>query len=218
MSIRKMFEKAYSNKSYSSNYEGVGTLSATQVINANQDLMQLKGDWKYFLGEPEKNFCIIVAASPGYGKSTFCLKFANYLAKNHGKTLYLTNEENVTRVKTKLNLLNESISNNFLINFDSKSIDDICRNVAKYKPQFVIIDSMQNIGIDYKELSYLRSKFPQIGVTAINYSTKGGGVRGKQDKEYQGDCTIVFEKRGIATTKKNRFGEAGKNFVLFKEK
>lgn len=191
---------------------GLGTISSFDVMNTVVNGLHFTGDWKQFLGEPAHNFYMILSAQPGHGKSTFCLKFGNYLTK-FGRVLYITNEEDAGRIKGKLRFINDRI-NDFDISFNTKNLNDVISLIEQGRYDFVFIDSAQYGGMDYKELRQIRERFPNIGMVAICRQTKTGTARGSQEKEYDGDITIEFDQPGHAKTVKNRFWELAE-FQLF---
>lgn len=185
-----------------------GTMTSLEVMKATDNALEFTGEWLDFLGKPEQNFYMILSAQPGFGKSTFALKFANYLAKSFGRTIYFTNEENAARIRRKLEFLGDKISL-FDINFTAKTPDEINAIVAKGAYKFVFIDSSQNAGMDFKELWAFHETHPHTALVAISRQTKDGKTRGSQNKEYDGDITVVFPKQGVAQTVKNRFNPVG---------
>ncbi len=194
----------------------LGTISAIDVMNhTTLHGLNFTGEWKDFLGEPEKNFYMILSAQPGHGKSTFCLKFANYLAKNFGRSVFITNEEHEALIKRKLQFIEDSLSPDFDICFEAPDYSRIRQLLSDSQYDFVFIDSSQASGMDAKELWQLKQQFPDKALIVISRMTKDGKTRGSQNKEYDGDITINFTAPGIARTIKNRFYEVGKEFVLF---
>ena len=51
------------------------------------------GKWLDFIGDPAPGFTAMVFGMPKMGKSYLCIDFAGYLARNHGKVLYVAKEE-----------------------------------------------------------------------------------------------------------------------------
>ncbi len=49
----------------------------------------LKGKWFKLIGDPSSNFTAMVFGKPKMGKSYLCIEFAGYLARHHGKVLYV---------------------------------------------------------------------------------------------------------------------------------
>lgn len=196
-----------------SGLNGLGTMSSFDVMKATDDCLEFTGEWEDFLGRPEKNFYMILSAQPGFGKSTFALKFANYLASNFGKTIYFTNEENASRIRRKLEFLGDKLAF-FDINFLAHTPAEIERIVNMGGYQHVFIDSAQNAGMEYKQLWDFHNNHPNTSLVVISRQTKDGRTRGSQNKEYDGDITITFPKQGVAQTIKNRFNDL-KKYVVF---
>nr|MCR4560193.1 hypothetical protein [Bacteroidales bacterium] len=73
----------------------LGSISATDLMKTDfAPGLNFKGEWADFLGEPERNFYMIISSPPGHGKTTFCIRFANYLADNFGRVIFFENEMN----------------------------------------------------------------------------------------------------------------------------
>ncbi len=198
------------NTSKNSNY---GTMSSYEVMRATDDCLRFTGKWEKFLGNPERNFYMILSAQPGFGKSTFALDFANYLATDHGRTIYFTNEENASRIRRKLEFIGAKLAK-FDINFTANDPATITRIVDSGRYDHVFIDSAQNAGFGYKDLWRFHETHPKTSLVAICRQTKDGKTRGSQNQEYDGDITIIFKKQGVAQTIKNRFNDL-KTFVVF---
>lgn len=211
------------NSRKTNNCSNYGTMSASEVLGSKNHKLAFSGKWALWLGFPKPNFHAIMSGQPGYGKSTASKQFANYLAKNFGRVIYFADEEDVALVQDGLKKIGSSEfkdSPNLRICFKDpwtggkitlKTIRKILK-LGNYN--FWFIDSLQSVGIDAKELSALYEEFPNMGTCGISRETKNGKARGSQDKEYDDDITIRFEKVGTATTTKNRFNKLG-NLVIF---
>ena len=88
----------------------------------------------------------ILSAPPGAGKSTLCLQIANsYIEK--GKTvLYASGEESATQIKRRAERLELSHRDEIYV-LDSSSMDDVLKEIDKYKPDFCVIDSIQTYSL-----------------------------------------------------------------------
>lgn len=202
--------KANTNKGRYSLGEVV-MMKMKDVLNTKSNALKFDGIWRDFLGEPEPNFYMNLSGQPGSGKSTFCVKFGNYLASKFGDVAYFTNEENAPRMKRKLETKKkenkEPLADNYYCFFNVNSYDIVRKLISDNNFRFVFIDSVQGGGMDATELWNLHCSFPNIAIIAISRQTKTGEARGSQNKEYDGDITIVFDEPGHAHTEKNRFGE-----------
>jgi hypothetical protein len=180
-------------------------LSAQQLKEMKIETLDFKGRWREFFGLPASIFHLAVHGNPGEGKSTFCLQFANYLAENHGKVIYISGEEGFSPTITKkLNDINVH-KNLFITNY--KKMDEIKTHIRKIY-HFIFIDSLDNMGIDPEGLRGLREHFPNSSFITISQSTKNGSMRGSQEIAHDCDIVAKVEKR-IAMTTKNRFHKTG---------
>jgi len=192
------------------------TISATDLMDKKiSSGLKFTGDWKDFLGEPDPAFLMIISSLPGHGKTLFCLKFANYLAKNFGRVIFFENEMDDIRTARLFNFLGEKPSENLIFNFGSDNPVLIENTLKSGRYKFCFIDSIQMSNFDdEKDLWELKKKY-NIGFVGISFANGKGGIRGSIVKQHQGDITVTFKDKGIATTIKNRFGEIGNEFRVF---
>jgi hypothetical protein len=102
-------------------------------------------------------------------------KYLSYIAKHHGKFLYVAIEEGFGyTLKEKFERLNAIHPN--LVNAE-KLPDDLTGF------QFVFIDSVSKAGLTTDDLTSLRKQYPKISFIHIFHTTKEGNFRGKQDFE-----------------------------------
>jgi hypothetical protein len=82
------------------------------------------------------------------------------------------------------------------------------------KYHFIIIDSLNNMGIDSDVMKAIRNRFKQSGIIAICQSTKDGKMRGSYEIVHDSDIAVKVVN-GIAITSKNRFKEKNMEFDVF---
>ncbi|MDQ1267025.1 MAG: hypothetical protein QG635_2178 [Bacteroidota bacterium] len=70
-------------------------ISAEDLKGLQFNVLQFEGIWRRLLGKPHKNFRLVVIGAAISGKTTFSLKFANYL-KDFGKVVYILNQDKIT--------------------------------------------------------------------------------------------------------------------------
>ena len=68
-------------------------MNSMDFANMEFDTLGFKGKWLELIGDPSSNFTAMVFGRPKMGKSYLCIGFAGYLARNHGKVLYVAKEE-----------------------------------------------------------------------------------------------------------------------------
>lgn len=162
---------------------------------------------------------ILIAGSPGIGKSTLLMQIANNLKK----TLYVSGEESVNQIAIRAKRL--GIKNSELSISEGTNIDSIIDLARDIKPEALIIDSIQVMSTD--DLSGMAGSVGQVRECAfrlvqfakstntptfiVGHVTKEGTMAGPSVLahivdtvcDFSGDENLVL--RTIRVTK-NRFG------------
>lgn len=82
----------------------VNLLKSTDFANLQFNTIGFKDKWLSFIGDPAPGFTAMVFGMPKMGKSYLCVDFAGYLARNHGRVLYVAKEEKLDKtLQDKLN-------------------------------------------------------------------------------------------------------------------
>lgn len=187
-------------------------VSSRDLRKRKYNCFPFTGKWKDFFGLPSYAFHLAVHGKPGEGKSTFCVQFADYLAKNFGKVVYVSGEEGLSKtVQDKI--INNGIDNPYLIFADIKSYDEIKAEIPN-EFHFVFIDSLDTLRIDAAKLKALKEHYPQSAFITISQSTKDGKMRGSLEITHDTDIAAKVEN-GVAITTKNRFQTRGTEFQVF---
>lgn len=186
--------------------------SSSEIRDLKYDIFPFTGKWGDFFGTPQFSFHVGVFGRPGEGKSTFCVQFADYLAKNFGKVIYISGEEGLAKtVQDKL--VNNGINNPYLFFGDIRSYEEITSEIPN-EYHFIFIDSLDTLKIDKFKVKALKEHYPQSSFVTISQSTKDGKMRGSQEIMHDNDVMVKVEK-GIAVTIKNRFYRTGQEFRVF---
>ncbi len=171
-----------------------------------------------------KSSFTLIGGEPGIGKSTLLLMAAGKLASvSNEKLLYVSGEESGHQVNQRAQRLKTSTENIFFLN--DCSIEKIKNTLAKLRPKFLIIDSIQTIyseEIDsppgtvtqIREVTYqLMSISKQNAITTfvVGHVTKEGSIAGPKMLEHMVDCVVYFEGDSLNNYRflrciKNRFG------------
>ena len=94
----------------------------------------------------------MVFGKPKMGKSYLCIDFAGYLARNHGKVLYIAKEEGLDMtLQKKLNEKNVTHPNLFVSAVLPASL-------AAY--DFIFLDSVNRLGLQPDDLNNVRMQNP----------------------------------------------------------
>jgi len=186
------------------------------VLNEIKNMaLNFDGDWEKLLGNPAYNFPCVIYGSPGSGKSHFALQFGKYLAERFGIVVYVSAEEgfNLT-FQEKLRHTEAAVEDFYAL--DVKNLQGIVDNLEPDEANFIIIDSVNYMGIDEVGLRQLKARYPHSAIIAISQSTKGGQIRGSNEIPHEVD-TVVQVIEGFAEATKGRYnGEKGFLFDVFK--
>lgn len=164
------------------------------------DTLGFTGKWLELIGDPSPNFTAMVFGKPKMGKSYLCIDFAGYLARNHGKVLYVAKEEGLDMtLQKKLN--DKSVAHP---NLDVSSY--LPADILKY--DFVFLDSVNRLGLDPDTLNGLRAQNPQKSFVFIFQSTKDGNFRGANAFQHDVDIVIEVPELGKAV-QFGRFNQGG---------
>lgn len=153
------------------------------------------GEWQKHIGQPEKGFLMMIYGKPGGGKSTYAIKFADYLSRNHGKTLYVSAEEKIGYT------LQDKIKRNNATQV--KYLAQLPEDLSGY--DFVFLDSAQKLSLQLADIEHLHELYPKTAFIFIYQSTKGGEARGSQTDKHEVDV-VINVVTGTANIDKNRFG------------
>lgn len=169
---------------------------------------------------------VLVGGDPGIGKSTLLLQTAINFSK-HSKVLYVSGEESLSQIKMRANRLSnsEELKNSKLFLLSENEMKQITKNIEKYEPKLLIIDSIQTLYNDelngaagsltqIRDITHqlmLISKKMNITTFIIGHVTKSGSIAGPKVLEHMVDTVLYFEGDQNSIYKilravKNRFG------------
>src|SRR5688572_4018367 len=145
-------------------------MNSMDFANVDFDTLGFTGKWLELIGDPSSNFTAMVFGKPKMGKSYLCVDFAGYLARNHGKVLYVAKEEGLDyTLQQKLNDKNVKHPNLFVA---SILPDDL----SAY--DFIFLDSVTELGLTPEDLNNLKKQNPSKSFIFIFQSPKEGNFRG----------------------------------------
>jgi len=171
-------------------------MSSQQLLSMDFETIGLNGKWKELIGDPSVGFSMMVFGQPKSGKSTLMLEFAQHLAENHGKTLYVAIEEGFGyTLKDKIQRVGATSSQlSFAADMPKKL----------YGLDFVFIDSTSRGGLEIEDLIKLQEQHPRVGFIYIFHTTKDGRFRG--GNHYAHEVDIIVEVSPEEINASGRFG------------
>ncbi len=160
----------------------------------------LKGKWYDLIGDPSSNFTAMVFGKPKMGKSYLCIDFAGYLARNHGKVLYVAKEEGLDMtLQKKLNDKDVAHPNLYVASV-------LPENLSPY--DFIFLDSVNRLGLSPEDLNQLKASNTSKSFIFIFQTTKMGAFRGANSFQHDVDVVIEVPERGKAV-QMGRFNQGG---------
>ncbi|MEI9918152.1 MAG: hypothetical protein WDO14_05045 [Bacteroidota bacterium] len=179
-----------------------GVLTAEEMASRTFEKLNFNQRYSSLIGQPAKNFTMMLHGEPNAGKTTFLLKFAKYLAEFFGKVLYISSEEfSAATMTDKVNELLTPFPENLFFYANLEGID-----LSEY--DFVILDSVNDLGLTLPDFKALRKDNPDTAFILILQHTKDGQYRGGKDWEHE--VEIAGEvTNGTVTIYRNRYGVKG---------
>jgi tRNA uridine 5-carbamoylmethylation protein Kti12 len=203
--LRRCKKRTYSDakKGACSHNKGLtGILTAEEIANREIVSLNFNYRWSALLGKPAKNFTMMIHGEPGGGKTTLLLKFAQYLAENFGKVIFISSEEfAATTLTSKVKELFNEFPPNLHFTESVKNYD-----LSDY--DFIVLDSVNDLGLSVADFKQLKQEYPTAAFILLLQHTKAGQFKG--GKEWEHEAEIAGEIiNGVVTIYKNRYGVKG---------
>jgi hypothetical protein len=180
-------------------------MNSIDFANLHFNSIGFSGKWLNLIGDPSPGFTAMVFGRPKMGKSYLCVDFAGYLARNHGTVLYVANEEKLdATLQMKLNDTDVKHENLFVSDY-------LPEDLSKY--QFIILDSVNKLGLSPKDLENLKKNNPGKSFIFIFQTTKDGKFKGANSYQHDVDVVIEVPERGRAT-QFGRFNQGGEMSIF----
>ncbi len=159
-----------------------------------------KGKWLELIGDPSSHFTMMVFGRPKFGKSYLCIEFAGYLARNHGKVLYIAKEEGLDKtLQDKLNDKDVKHPNLYVAS-------SLPASLSFY--DFIFLDSVNKLGMAPDDLTRLKAMYPDKSFVYVFQTTKEGKFRGANTFQHDVDAVIEVPEKGKAV-QYGRFNQGG---------
>ncbi len=180
--------------------DGQVVMNSMDFANMQFDTLGFSGKWLDLIGDPSANFTVMVYGKPKFGKSYLCVDFAGYLARNHGRVLYVAKEESLGRtLQDKLNDKNVKHPNLFVTSV-------LPGDLSFY--DFIFLDSVNSLGLLAEDLRKLKEYYPTKSFIYVFQVTKEGNFRGANTFQHDVDSVIEVPEKGKAV-QYGRFNAGG---------
>lgn len=183
-------------------------MSSVDFADLEFDTIGLRGKWYHLIGDPSPNFKGMISGKPKLGKSTLCIEFAGYLARHHGKVLYVAKEEGLDYT------LQQKLTSKDVVhpNLDVASV--LPDNLAPYN--FIFIDSVTRMNLKPEDLDKLEKSYPDKAFVYVFQTTKDGKFRGANAFQHNVDVVIDVPEKGKAV-QMGRFNQGGEMEIFEEE-
>lgn len=183
-------------------------MNSMDFANMEFDTLGFTGKWLELIGDPSSNFTAMIFGKPKMGKSYLCVDFAGYLARNHGRVLYVAKEEGLDMtLQKKLNDKNVAHLNLFVSAF-------LPTDLSGY--DFIFLDSVTRLGLTPEDLNRLRAAHPTKSFIFVFQTTKAGAFRGANAYQHDVDVIIEVPEKGKAV-QMGRFNQGGEMEIFMKQ-
>ena len=163
---------------------------------------------------------VLFGGQPGIGKSTLALQIFAKLS-HKAKAFYFSGEESVDQVANRAERLTKTKSKDYI--FATNSLEDIVQTVQTQSPDFIVVDSIQMIGLEgssFGSMSQIRenaevlvklAKTTGTTILLIGHVTKADELAGPKILEHLVDVVLSLEGEKnseirLLRSPKNRFG------------
>lgn len=175
-------------------------MCSTEFAKMQFDTIGFTGKWLKLIGDPCKGFTVMVFGKPKMGKSYLCVDFAGYLARNHGKVLYVAKEEKLDAT------LQQKLNDKDVVHPNLYVSDNLPEDLSMY--DYVFLDSVTKLGLTPEAIDKVRAANPGKSFIFIFQSTKEGNFRGDNTYQHDVDAVIEVPERGKAI-QFGRFNQGG---------
>ncbi len=166
---------------------------------------------------------VLIGGEPGIGKSTLLLQAAAHFARTVGPVLYCSGEESEHQIKSRGERLGVERAPLYIL--AETCLERILEEVARLRPAFVIVDSIQTVfSLKFQSapgsIGQVRESATQLLFAAkgqniptflVGHVTKDGNLAGPKALEHIVDTVLYFEgekhhAHRVVRAVKNRFG------------
>ncbi|MBA2611300.1 MAG: hypothetical protein H0U95_04960 [Bacteroidetes bacterium] len=177
-----------------------GIMNSIDFARMQFKTLGFAGKYRKLIGDPNKGFTTMVYGKPKMGKSYLCIDFAGYLARNHGKVLYVAKEEGLDFT------LQEKLNSKEVAHPNLDVANDIPNDLSPY--DFIFLDSVNKLGLSSNDLEALKHASPGKSFVYIFQTTKEGNFRGANEFQHDVDVVINIPEKGLAV-QNGRFNQGG---------
>lgn len=194
------------------------SLSAVQALAVRNRSLEVAPEWQGCLGEEiARRGIVFIWGNSGNGKSSAVMAFAKMLA-GCGKVLYLSKEEgySLSFQNTLRRFDMQECGASFQV-LDNETIEGLVERIRKPKsPEFIVIDSVQAMGIGSRQYKQLREQFRNKLLVLVSQAD-GKRPAGRAAVAMMYDADLKLWVEGHTVFSKGRFMGDTKEYVTWEE-
>ena len=190
------------------------SLSIAQLLRINHPSIAMDGEWGDCVGTIDRHGSVFFWGNSGNGKSTAVLSFCKQLSR-YGKVLYLPLEEGYSlSLQNSVRRLGLADCGAGLQILAGTTLEDLDKRLSKPKsPEFVAIDSLQYLGITYRQYQAFKARHRNKLLIFISHAD-GKQPAGRAAKSIMYDADLKIWVEGHTAFSKGRFiGETGEAVI-----
>lgn len=194
------------------------SISAVQALAVRNRTLEVAPEWKGCLGdEISRHGIVFIWGNSGNGKSSAVMAFAKMLA-GIGKVLYVSREEGygLSFQNTLRRFGMQECGAAFQV-IDKENMESLVERLSKPRsPEFVIIDSVQAMGIGSRQYKQLREQFRSKLLVLVSQAD-GKRPLGRAAVNMMYDADLKLWVEGHIAFSKGRYMGKTKEFVTWEE-
>lgn len=197
------------------------TFTLSQLERKRYDQLKLSDHFTPHLGCPTRNFSLSITGESGNGKTSYTMQLVKDIILNeNGRLLYVSSEEGddatfqAAAKRADLFSLNPKKFKGITQCGYNDIRDEINANKGE-KYRFLILDSIDSIGMTYNQWATLRDENRDLAIIAISWMDKGlPKSQYAKDIFYMSNIKIIVENY-VAVVRSCRYEGGGADFVIW---
>jgi len=211
---------------YAGSRSEVKLLSDVNLVQAERITTGISEFDRVLGGGVVKGSVVLIGGAPGAGKSTLLLQAIAAIASQHIGVLYVSGEESLQQIAERAHRL--QLPTNGIMMLAETSVQRICDVLDEFKPQILVIDSIQvmhtqdvesapgSVSQVRESASYLTqyAKRQQVSIFMVGHITKDLSIAGPMTLSHIVDTQVMLgatddARFRVLRADKNRFGSVG---------
>lgn len=193
-------------------------LSPRDLLNTKIRTLGFEGEWERACGQPARTGIWIVWGGSGNGKTSFALLLAKELCK-YGKVAYNSLEQGASlSMQQAIERHNLGDVRRGQFQLLCEDLETLSERLSRRKsPDFVIVDSLQYTGLDYRGYRAFKERHRDKLIVFVSHAD-GIQPDGRTAKKVMYDAEMKIWIEGYRAISKGRFvSETGAYYTIWEE-